>query len=176
MDSQAQGCRLYKWAVDIPASESLEERIFPISVFISAHLLSLSESCGVKKFVVRSDGEEAESRGVLVSHTGWRTRSIRVVANFVQIWVFNPLILVYSSSSAEDSPLPKRLMKVFYQDLPGPASVDSRDDTSTEDVLYPRHIVDYLIQVLEQSRMELPESAQTLGVWRVGTLERWSPA
>ena len=66
-------------------------------------------------------------------------------------------------------------MKVFYQDMPRASGEEPKEDPSTEEVLLPLHIVDHLIHELERSRAELPESAQTLGVWKVGALERWDP-
>ena len=59
VDDRAEGWRIWKWSVAISFPRKVET--FGIQKWISAHFLALIENQGVRKFSVRSDGEEESS-------------------------------------------------------------------------------------------------------------------
>ena len=131
---------------------------YPPELFITAQLQTLIESQGVKKFLVYPDTPSSSSTPAELL-----------------LWVFNPSLLISSSSQTLLPTKPKRVMKIFYQRPVPVLSRSGADDLSTDELFLPPHILAILLVRLDKSQEMLPESARKLGAWQVGVLERWSP-
>lgn len=73
MDSEE--LKLSKWAIRIRPTLTMPWEEFPAQKFVAAQLLSMVESQGVQRFVLRSDAEEAGHTLLVSPSTRFRTQA-----------------------------------------------------------------------------------------------------
>lgn len=158
VDNRAEGYRLFKWALSLPAATSHNSKVtssaYPLDNFISAQLLSLISSQAIRKFILHS----ASSMGMAL-----------------HLWVFASHIS-YSSSSSKGPPTAQPAMKIFYKILtPSILSVKLEEQTlmSDEEVLLPEDVVETIWKNLSASTQNMPRSARKFQDWDVGMLHRF---
>ncbi|TKA64041.1 hypothetical protein B0A49_09871 [Cryomyces minteri] len=161
VDERAEGWRIYKWATSVNANCSRAPTPHDITKWLSAQLLALVDSQGVRKFVVH-DAEECE---------GARKSSLK-------LWVFTPDLRFSSSYLIKSRKEPTRAMKVFWQPLSPRSEHQShgaltQENLSVEEIELPFKAFRTLTQRLEFTARLLPLSARKLQEWNVGLLERF---
>ncbi|PVH98185.1 hypothetical protein DM02DRAFT_615978 [Periconia macrospinosa] len=180
-DPSTQGWRIWKWCIGISATTDTETTTpspttYPVEKWISAHLLSLAENTGVRKFnVYPESAPPSSSPSATPSSSTTPTPSLL-------LWLFTP-DLFYSSSLPlppnSNSPPPNqptRALKIFHQPSTfsvAPLAPGKPEMASIEDVAFPEPLYKELKEALEASEKVLPREAREFRGWRVGLLGRF---
>lgn len=134
---------------------------------VSAKLLALVESQGIKKFIIHRGDGDADVQGILVSigmvdccieHTECK-----------QIWIFTPN-MVFSSTLVPKGP--KQAMKVYYKTITDTTKILEAQSLRVDDLQLPSAVLKTLHANLKDSTQLLPVLARKFQNWDVGLLER----
>ena len=158
IDALSDGYRLYKWSLSVWEPSSEQPINYPLSHFLSAHLLSQISFQAINKFILHSMESLGSSPTILY------------------IWVFAPYLTI-SFSSTESSPRkPIPASKVFYRSvtaMEGAAMMENAS-MSTEEFRLPTEVLMELVKTLNDSTERMPHSARKFREWDVGFLERFT--
>ncbi|KAI9769627.1 MAG: hypothetical protein M1840_003864 [Geoglossum simile] len=158
VDERAEGWRLYKWSLAVQSTEEAKAERFPTGAFTSAHLLTLIENQGVRKFTIKPERGDGDP--------------------IITLWVFNTDLRYSNFTSPPSSP--QRAMKVFYQTRN--ATICPHDNTKSqaappppplEEVYLPLSIYQKLRKDLHESNLSLPASIRKYQDWDIGLMERF---
>ncbi|KAL8842734.1 MAG: hypothetical protein Q9170_000390 [Blastenia crenularia] len=141
--------KLYKWEVRFRTTASSAWQEYPADKFVTAQLLGMIESQGVKRFVVHDGNDEEDGMSLL-------------------IWVFNTNI-VYSSTSVSESS--RRAMKLYYKTIINPTEILEQEGLKADELILPNNVPDNLHSILKASTQLLPVPARNYKDWSVGLLD-----
>lgn len=178
VDLLANGLRLYKWSLSISMPKSERPTTYPLSHFLTAHLLSQISFQAVNKFVLYSSNSGAPKSTALnppAPRPTTATRPTALNAVNLYIWVFAPYITISLYPGGQKSSQPMPASKIFYRpisDKDCTATLESAT-MSVEEVKLPTEVMADLVETLGRSTMAIPEGARKFREWEVGFLERF---
>lgn len=157
-DEFANGLRFYKWSLSISTPTSNQRTAYPLSYFLTAHLLSKISSQAVNKFILHS------------------TKPNEADLPILQVWVFAPYLTISRSTTGPKTFKPTPASKVFYRSISDKECVRMLENASTsvEEIELPAEVMIELAETLRRSTMTIPESARKFREWEVGFLERFA--
>jgi hypothetical protein len=174
LDPFANGFHIYKWALSITnRCTPSQPSTFPLSNFITAHLLSHVSAQAVHKFVLYAPP----------TTSGPEYKNTTPSSPIIHIWVFAPYLITSSSTSfspansSSSPPKPQPVSKIFYRTIT-PSILDKLLEntsiiTAIEEIILPSSVMFGLERVLRESTVNLPPSAQRFQDWSVGLLGRY---
>lgn len=130
----------------------------PLSLFVTANLLSQISLQAISKFILQP--------------------TARCTADFhrttLELWVFAPRLVASFSDTTQTEPLP--ISKIFYKSISiadVPSILDESNlNASVAGITYDMSTIIAIQDLLTASTKTLPESARKFGVYNVGYLER----
>ena len=144
--------------------------------WISARLLSLVESIGIRKFHIRPARCISEPPKATNSSSPEQYAPDGPISSLL-VWVFTPDLLFASSIPSSNRSDPTRSMKIFYRRQvwvsPRPGEPES---ANTEDLEFSGHLYEELDDALRLSQRLLPPMSRTFQGWNVALLERFDVA
>jgi ubiquitin-protein ligase E3 D len=187
IDQLANGLRLYKWSLCISTPTSKHHATYPLSHFLTAHLLAHISSQAVNKFILRSSNSDAPvptasnstaSRPESLSPTASCPASLSPTASspaILHLWVFAPYLTISLSKSGSETAEPIKASKIFYRPISDQECADmlEKASMSVEEVQLPTEVMTDLVETLWRSTIAIPESARKFREWDVGFLERF---
>ncbi|KAF2459792.1 HECT-like ubiquitin-conjugating enzyme-binding-domain-containing protein [Lineolata rhizophorae] len=205
VDVRAEGWRIYKWNLELYDTPDRRKDVpwhhfHPVSKWIVSELLAISESQGVRKFIVSVDEDDVRSKKSEDNEdTGDGTDDVDSKGDDndkhspLLLWLFTP-DMYYSLSKPFTSPT--RAAKIFWkvhEQGHGPAALGENSDEpssaspkpssapllsssslSTEELVFPERLFSRLRPVLEEGTRKLPEMARKFGEWNVALVERFT--
>ena len=145
---------LQKWNIRVRATLPKDWFNPSISELMPAHLMSLIESQGIRKFSIHDDRKQSPSRTLL-------------------LWVFTPNVM-FSSSLYRQGPI--QGMKILFKEFLKPRSDLDSHDITMEAIDLPEDAIVHLLYSLRNSTEMLPPSASKVHEWEIGILRHSSPA
>jgi ubiquitin-protein ligase E3 D len=177
IDQLADGLRLYKWSLCISTPTSKRPATYPLSHFLTAHLLAQISSQAVNKFILHSSDSDTPSP-TAPNSTASRPISLRPTASspaILHLWVFAPYLTISLSKSGPEIAQPITASKIFYRPISDQecAGMLEKANVSIEEVQLPAEAMTDLVETLRRSTTAIPESARKFREWDVGFLERF---
>ncbi|KAI9663654.1 MAG: hypothetical protein M1821_007144 [Bathelium mastoideum] len=155
LDGNAEGWRLYKWAVSVAQGDLGVRVAFSLEKWISSRILAYVENESTRHFHVHSGSKDPHAISLL-------------------LWVFSPDISFSSSTHAEDRHDPTRAVKVMWQDYSDSTDKSNQPTFRYESLELPANVVFSMQQALRGSQKLLPSSSRIFNEWSVGLLQRFS--
>ena len=140
---------LQKWTIRVTAALPKDWFSPSISELMPAHLMSLIESQGIRKFSIRDDRKQGPSRTLL-------------------LWVFTPNIMFSSSLNNQG---PSQGMKILFKEFLKSTSDLGSYDIKVEAIDVPEEAILDLLHSLRNSAEMMPPSAKKVHEWEVGILK-----
>jgi len=177
IDQLANGLRLYKWSLCISTPTSKHPATYPLSHFLTAHLLAHISSQAVNKFILRSSNPDIPIPTASNS-TASRPTSLGPTASspaILHLWVFAPYLTISLSKSGPETAQLIKASKIFYRPISDQecANMLGKASMSVEEVQLPTEVMTNLVETLWRSTIAIPESARKFREWDVGFLERF---
>jgi hypothetical protein len=172
IDQLANGLRLYKWSLCISTPTSKRPTTYPLSHFLTAHLLSQISSQAVNKFILHSSNPDALNPVAANLTALHPTASSPAILN---IWAFAPYLTISTSKRVPETAQPMAASKIFYRPISDKecAAMLEGASMSVEEVQLPTDVMTDLADTLRRSTIAIPESARKFREWNVGFLERF---
>ena len=155
MDDNAEGWRIYKWAVSAAQDDTLPRVTFPPEKWISSRILAYVENEGTRHFEICTWAEDPQIMSMI-------------------LWVFTPDVSFSASANATNRFDPTRAMKVMWQIQSGSADKEAKTSFRYESLSLPANLISPMQKALEDSQEMLPPSSRTFNEWKVGLLQRFS--
>jgi hypothetical protein len=132
-----------------------QQPTYPLSIFLTAHLLSQISSQAVHKFLLHCPSDPTTPT--------------------LHIWVFHPGITI----SLPTRPAPFPAAKIYYRPLaadsvPALLASSSKLTSAVEEIRLPADVMRELTTTLEASTSALPPSVRSWNGWQIGFLDRWA--
>ncbi len=177
IDQLADGLRLYKWSLCISTPTSKRPTTYPLSHFLTAHLLSQISSQAINKFILHSSDSDALNQTALnpAASRPTTTHSTSPNSTILYIWVFAPYLTISLSTDGLKSSQPTPASKIFYRPISDKDATALLESASmgVEEVQLPTEVMADLLETLRRSTIAVPESARKFREWDVGFLERF---
>jgi ubiquitin-protein ligase E3 D len=172
IDQLADGVRLYKWSLCVSTPTPKRPATYPLSHFLTAHLLSQISSQAVNKFILHSPNSDVPNPAGPNTTASRPTASSTAILN---IWVFAPYLTISLSKSGPETGQPMTASKIFYRPISDKecAAMLEGASMSVEEIQLPTEVMTDLMDTLRRSTIAIPESARKFREWDVGFLERF---
>ena len=167
------GWELDKWSIGIHWTGDGRVELPPIENLVSAFLLDLAESQGVRKIVLHC-GDLEDTKALLVRYKSFTCAKILL---FIHQPLTSPKLQIFNTdvryTALEFSEAPSRAIKIFYKPVSNLSEILENESMSVEEVYLPHNVFAILESTLQERNALLPDSVQTFQEFRVSLLNRF---